>query len=56
MIVRVTRNLFCSIAFAGDFSSKTMIFVIFGCIILLFVCLGILWTWKTKFQPVNGKL
>jgi len=54
MIVRVIRNLFCSIALAGDFGSKTLIFVIVGCIIFLFVCLCILWIWKTKFQPVNG--
>lgn len=54
--MRITRNLFCSIALAGDFGSKTLIFVIVGCIIFLFVCLCILWIWKTKFQPVNGKL
>jgi len=43
-----------SIALAGDFGSKTLIFVIFGCIIFLFVCLCILWIWKKKCQPVNG--
>lgn len=36
-----------------DFGSKTLIFVIFGCIIFLFVCLCILWMWKKKCQPVN---
>jgi len=55
MIMRVTRNLFCFIALAGDFGSKTLIFVIIGCIIFLFVCiLCMMWIWKTKCQPVNG--
>jgi hypothetical protein len=55
MNMRVTRNLFSSIALAGDLGSKTLIIGIAGGL-MLSVCLFMLWAWKTQFQPINGKL